>query len=104
MIFNKEEFPDYYIENNNKTIEQFSETNDSIIENISDKLSLEDEKNLKKMYYSKTEINEKFKELNKKITDLTEENTNLKKKVEILGKQTNRLQYEKADYFYLKNN
>ena len=59
---------------------------------------------LSNKYFNKDEVNKKIEKLEKKIENLSNQNNELKKELEEISQLTNRLEVEKADYFYLNNN
>lgn len=59
---------------------------------------------LNNKYFNKDEVNKKIEKLEKKIENLSNQNNELKKELELISQLTNRLEVEKADYFYLNNN
>ena len=84
------------LKNNKNNIEKFTETKTKI-------------KNKKiEKFYNRDEVDKRMDDMNHKIellsTELIEvskENNELKSKVDLFGQKINKLEIEKADYFYI---
>tara|TARA_A100001015_G_scaffold63710_1_gene70340 strand:+ start:2213 stop:2494 length:282 start_codon:yes stop_codon:yes gene_type:complete len=82
------------LKNNKNNIEKFTETKtkNKKIEKFYNKDQVD-----KRMDY----MNHKIELLSNELIEVSKENTELKSKVDLFGQKINKLEIEKADYFYI---